>query len=95
MATLFYIVQIILASTLIVVILLQVKSASLGSAFGGTDASIYTSRRGIDRILFQFTIALSIVFLLTSDRADGPRLRLPQPACAPDGPDGPLMTAPR
>ena len=66
MATLFYVVQIILASTLIVVILLQVKSASLGSAFGGTDASIYTSRRGIDRILFQFTIALSIVFLLTS-----------------------------
>ncbi|HEX2514208.1 MAG TPA: preprotein translocase subunit SecG [Chloroflexota bacterium] len=66
MATLFYVVQIILAITLIVVILLQVKSASLGSAFGGTDASIYTSRRGIDRILFQFTIALSIVFLLTS-----------------------------
>jgi preprotein translocase subunit SecG len=66
MATLFYVVQIILAITLIVVILLQVKSASLGSAFGGTDASIYTSRRGIDRILFQFTIALSIVFFFTS-----------------------------
>jgi len=66
MATLFYIVQIILAITLITVILLQVKSASLGSAFGGSDASIYTSRRGIDRVLFQFTIALSIVFLFTS-----------------------------
>ena len=66
MATLFYVVQIILAITLIVVILLQVKSASLGSAFGGTDASIYTSRRGIDRILFQFTIALSVVFFFTS-----------------------------
>jgi preprotein translocase subunit SecG len=66
MATLFYVVQIVLAITLIVVILLQVKSASLGSAFGGTDASIYTSRRGIDRILFQFTIALSILFLVTS-----------------------------
>jgi preprotein translocase subunit SecG len=66
MATLFYVVQIVLAITLIVVILLQVKSASLGSAFGGTDASIYTSRRGIDRILFQFTIALSILFLITS-----------------------------
>jgi preprotein translocase subunit SecG len=66
MATLFYIVQIILAITLITVILLQVKSASLGSAFGGSDASIYTSRRGIDRVLFQFTIALSIVFLITS-----------------------------
>lgn len=66
MVTLFYVVQIILAITLITVILLQVKSASLGSAFGGTDASIYTSRRGIDRILFQFTIALSVVFLCTS-----------------------------
>jgi len=66
MATLFYIVQIILAITLITIILLQVKSASLGSAFGGSDASIYTSRRGIDRILFQFTIALSVVFLCNS-----------------------------
>jgi preprotein translocase subunit SecG len=66
MATLFYIVQIVLAITLIVVILMQVKSASLGSAFGGSDASIYTSRRGIDRILFQFTIILSVVFLVTS-----------------------------
>jgi preprotein translocase subunit SecG len=66
MATLFYIVQIVLAITLIVVILMQVKSASLGSAFGGSDASIYTSRRGIDRILFQFTIVLSVVFLVTS-----------------------------
>jgi preprotein translocase subunit SecG len=66
MATLFYVVQIVLAITLISVILLQVKSASLGSAFGGSDASIYTSRRGIDRILFQFTIALSVVFLITS-----------------------------
>ncbi len=66
MATVFYIVQIILAATLIGVILLQVKSASLGSAFGGTDASIYSSRRGIDKILFQFTIILSVVFLITS-----------------------------
>ena len=66
MATVFYIVQIILAATLIGVILLQVKSASLGSSFGGTDASIYSSRRGIDKILFQFTIILSAVFLITS-----------------------------
>jgi len=66
MVTVFYIVQIVMAITLITVILLQVKSAGLGSAFGGTDASIYTSRRGFDRILFQFTIALSVVFLFTS-----------------------------
>ena len=66
MATIFYIVQIILSITLIGVILLQVKSASLGGAFGGSDASIYTTRRGLDKVLFQFTIALAVVFLVTS-----------------------------
>jgi preprotein translocase subunit SecG len=65
-ATLFYIVQIILSITLISVILLQVKSASLGGAFGGSDASIYTTRRGLDKVLFQFTIVLAAVFLVTS-----------------------------
>jgi preprotein translocase subunit SecG len=66
MATIFYITQIILSITLISVILLQVKSASLGGAFGGNDASIYTSRRGLDKVLFQFTIVLSAVFVVTS-----------------------------
>ena len=66
METLFYVVQIVLAITLIGVILLQVKSAGLGSAFGGNDASIYTTRRGLDQVLFQFTIVLSVVFLITS-----------------------------
>ncbi|MBI3973786.1 MAG: preprotein translocase subunit SecG [Chloroflexi bacterium] len=66
MASLFYVVQILLALALIGVILLQVKSASLGSAFGGTDASIYTSRRGVDKVLFNFTISLSAIFLVTS-----------------------------
>ncbi len=66
MATALYVVQIILAITLITVILLQVKSASLGSAFGGSDASIYTTRRGIDKLLYNFTIILAAVFLITS-----------------------------
>jgi preprotein translocase subunit SecG len=66
MATIFYFVQIILSITLIATILLQVKSASLGGAFGGSDASIYTSRRGLDKVLFQFTIVLAVVFLVTS-----------------------------
>jgi preprotein translocase subunit SecG len=66
MATALYVVQIILSITLVTVILLQVKSASLGSAFGGSDASIYTSRRGIDKVLFNFTIILSAAFLVNS-----------------------------
>ena len=66
MITVFYVVQIILAITLIGVILLQVRSASLGSAFGGSDASLHTTRRGVDRVLYNFTIAIALVFLLTS-----------------------------
>ncbi len=66
MATVFYIVQIVLSITMISVILLQVKSASLGGAFGGNDASIYSTRRGLDKVLFQFTIILAVVFLVTS-----------------------------
>ena len=66
MANALYTVQIILSITLTAIILLQVKSASLGSAFGGSDASIYTTRRGVDKVLYNFTIALSVVFLINS-----------------------------
>jgi preprotein translocase subunit SecG len=66
MSTIFYIAQIILSITLITVILLQVKSASLGGAFGSSDGSIYTSRRGLDKVLFQFTIVLAAVFVVSS-----------------------------
>lgn len=66
MTTIFYFIQIILSITLISTILLQVKSASLGGAFGGSDASIYTTRRGLDKVLFQFTIVLAALFLVTS-----------------------------
>jgi len=66
MLTAFYIVQVLLSVTLIAVILLQTKSAGLGSAFGSSDASIYQTRRGLDRILFNFTIALAVLFAGTS-----------------------------
>ena len=66
MLTLLYYVQIVLSITLVVIVLLQVKSASLGGAFGASDASIFATRRGFDRILFNFTIILSTIFVLTS-----------------------------
>jgi preprotein translocase subunit SecG len=58
------IAEIIVAVALIVVILLQVKAASLGSAFGGSDSSLYTTRRGVDRILFHLTIVFAVIFLI-------------------------------
>ena len=57
------IIQIILAVVLIIVVLLQQKGTGLGSAFGGS-GTIYTTRRGIDKVLYQITIFVSILFFL-------------------------------
>lgn len=57
------IIQIILAVVLITVILLQQKGTGLGSAFGGS-GTIHTTRRGVDKMLYQTTIFISVVFFL-------------------------------
>ncbi len=58
------IIQIIISITLIVIILLQVKGEALGGAFGGP--GVARTRRGLERTLFNATIALSVIFLLIS-----------------------------
>lgn len=62
MSTVLFIVQALLAIVLTVAILLQAKGEGF-SGFGG-DSSIYHTRRGVEKTLFQFTIALSVVFCL-------------------------------
>jgi preprotein translocase subunit SecG len=57
--------QIIVSIGLMASILLQARGAGLGSAFGG-DSSVYRSRRGIEKTLFQFTIALTVLFVVFS-----------------------------
>ena len=63
MSSIFSIIQIILAVILIVVVLLQQKGSGLGAAFGGS-GTVYTTRRGVDKVLFQATIVISILFFL-------------------------------
>jgi preprotein translocase subunit SecG len=48
-----------------VLILFQSKGAGLGSIFGGSD-SVFTTRRGIERTLFNFTIGTAAAFLVFS-----------------------------
>ena len=55
--------QIVFAVLLIVVVLLQQKGAGVGAAFGGS-GNIYTTRRGIDKVLFRATIVISILFFV-------------------------------
>lgn len=60
------IAQLALGIVVIVAVLLQVRNAGVGSALGGSDSSFFASRRGIDRALFNFTIAISALFFLVS-----------------------------
>ena len=61
------IVQIILCVAVILFILLQVRGAGLGSAFGGSSAgSVFKTRRGVERLIFNLTITFVILFALVS-----------------------------
>jgi preprotein translocase subunit SecG len=61
------ILQIIVSVILIVVILLQVKGSGFGAALGGmSGGSVYRTKRGLERTLFQATILLTIVFIFVS-----------------------------
>jgi preprotein translocase subunit SecG len=47
------------------VILLQAKGSGFGAGLGGTTSSFRT-RRGLEKTLFQATIALTVIFLAMS-----------------------------
>ena len=57
------IAQIVLSITLILVILFQVKGGGLGGIFGQAD-SVFRTRRGIEKTLFQLTIVLIVLFII-------------------------------
>jgi preprotein translocase subunit SecG len=58
--------QIIISIALMVVILMQTKSSGgLGGIFGG-DGSLFRTRRGVEKTLFNFTIVLATAFLIVS-----------------------------
>lgn len=61
------IVQIILSITVVIFILLQARGAGLGSAFGGSSAgSVFKTRRGVERLIFNLTVGFVILFALVS-----------------------------
>jgi preprotein translocase subunit SecG len=57
------IAQIVVAVALIIVLILQVHGGGLGGIFGQPE-SVYRTRRGMEKSLFQFTIALTILFVI-------------------------------
>ncbi|MDG1840021.1 MAG: preprotein translocase subunit SecG [Dehalococcoidia bacterium] len=59
------IAQIIIAITLIVLVLMQVRGTGFGAALGGQDYSFRT-RRGVARSLHRLTIVTIVLFLAVS-----------------------------
>ncbi len=55
---------IIVAVGVILSVILQSKGAGLGGLTGADASSVFTARRGIERVLFWVTIVLSILFFL-------------------------------
>jgi preprotein translocase subunit SecG len=58
--------QDIIGVFLMLAILLQARGSGLSATFGG-DSSVYRSRRGIERRLWQFTIVLAVMFCIFSE----------------------------
>ncbi len=58
--------QIVISIALIVAIILQSKGAGLGGLTGATEGSVFRARRGVEKLLFNITIGLAIVFFATA-----------------------------
>jgi len=65
MQTYLSVAQIILSIALILAVLLQVRGGGLGGIFGQPD-SVFRTKRGVEKTLFQLTIALVVLFITIS-----------------------------
>jgi preprotein translocase subunit SecG len=52
------------AILMILAILLQQRGASLGAGFGSS-GELYTTRRGLDKNLFEVTVVLAVILVLS------------------------------
>ncbi len=64
LSALLQIVTIGSAILMVACILLQARGASLGAGFGSS-GELFTTRRGIDKNLYEATIVLAVVFVMS------------------------------
>jgi preprotein translocase subunit SecG len=62
--TILQIITVASAVLMIVSILLQQRGATLGAGFGSS-GELYTTRRGIDRNLFEVSVVFAVIFILS------------------------------
>jgi len=59
------IAQMVISVALVLILLLQVRGGGLGGIFGQAD-TVYRTKRGVEKTLFQFTIVLVVLFVTVS-----------------------------
>ena len=59
------IAQIVIAVALILAIMIQVRGGGLGGIFGQPD-TVYRTRRGVEKTLYQLTVVLVVLFIAIS-----------------------------
>jgi preprotein translocase subunit SecG len=60
-----FVALVLVAFGLVASILMQSRGSGLGATFGG-ESSVHTSRRGVEKRLYQITVVLSVLFVGTS-----------------------------
>lgn len=65
MQTYLTVAQMVLSVALVLVLLLQVRGGGLGGIFGQPD-TVYRTKRGVEKTLFQFTIVIVVLFISIS-----------------------------
>lgn len=61
MAPYLNVIEILVSLLLIVLVLLQARGAGLGAIFG-QDSTMFRTRRGAERLIFQITIIVAVIF---------------------------------
>jgi len=61
----FSVAQIVLSIALVLAILFQVRGGGLGGIFGQA-STVFRTKRGVEKTLFQLTIVLVVLFIIIS-----------------------------
>lgn len=65
MQTYLIVAQMVLSVALTLALLFQVRGGGLGGIFGQAD-TVYRTKRGVERTLYQLTIVLVVLFIIIS-----------------------------
>ena len=65
MQTYLSVAQIVLSIALILAVLFQVRGGGLGGIFGQA-TTVFRTKRGVEKTLFQLTIVLVVLFIIVS-----------------------------